>query len=66
MSTLSSVAKTDPDRIRQSVVALGDGTYCVQFMRNNQATFVRVDGDLMLDPSTGAPAFAGTGGARDL
>jgi hypothetical protein len=44
--SLSSVAKVDADKIRQSVVDLGDGTYAVQLNRNGIQTFVRVDGNL--------------------
>lgn len=46
LATLSAIAKTNPDKIRQSVVDLGDGTFGVQFFRNNTPTFVRVDADL--------------------
>ena len=46
LSSLSSVAKVNPDKINQSVVDLGDGTYAVQFTRNGQNVFARVDGNL--------------------
>jgi hypothetical protein len=46
LATLSSIAKANPDKIRQSVVDLGDGTFGVQLFRNNTPTFVRVDADL--------------------
>ena len=46
LSSLSSVAKVSPDKISQSVVDLGDGTYAVQFTRNGQNVFARVDGNL--------------------
>jgi hypothetical protein len=46
LSTLASVAKTDPNLIEQSVVSLGDGTFAVQFHQNGQSVFVRVDGEL--------------------
>jgi hypothetical protein len=46
LSSLSSVAKADAAKIRQSVVDLGDGTYAVQFSKNGQSVFVRVDGNL--------------------
>jgi hypothetical protein len=45
LSVLSSVAKINADRIRQSIVDLGDGTYAVQFGGASK-TFVRVDADL--------------------
>jgi hypothetical protein len=46
LSSLSSVAKVSPDKIRQSVVDFGDGTYGVQFTRSGQSVFARVDGNL--------------------
>jgi hypothetical protein len=46
LSSLSSVAKVSPDKIRQSVVDFGDGTYGVQFTRSGQNVFARVDGNL--------------------
>jgi hypothetical protein len=56
---LSALAKTDPDKIRQTVVDLGDGTYAVYYRKGGQDHFVRVDGDL---PAVGgAPVYAGFG-----
>lgn len=46
MAGLGAVAKTAPDRIRQLVVDLGDGTYAVNFHNNGKNAFVRVDADL--------------------
>lgn len=46
LAALSATAKANANRIRQSVVDLGDGTFGVQFFRNGVATHVRVDGDL--------------------
>jgi hypothetical protein len=46
LSTLSAVAKVDPQRIRQSMLAMGDGTYLVQFSRGNSKYYVHVDGQL--------------------
>lgn len=46
LATLSSMAKTSPSLIRQSIVDLGDGTYAVQFSAGGSKTFVRVDADL--------------------
>jgi len=43
---LSAIAKTNPNRIREAVVDLGDGTYAVRFHRNGVAMYYRVDGDL--------------------
>jgi hypothetical protein len=45
MSFLSGLAKTDPNRIRQYVTDLGDGSYAVDFHdANHHDAFVRVDG----------------------
>jgi hypothetical protein len=49
MATVASMARTNPDFIRRSVVDLGDGTFAVRFFRNNQPVFVRVDADLPTD-----------------
>jgi len=46
MSTLGAIAKTNPNKIRQTVVDLGDGTYAAQFFSGGSKVFVRVDGDL--------------------
>jgi hypothetical protein len=47
LAVLSSVAKTNPTRLRESVVDLGDGTYCVQFRdAKGASSFVRVDNQL--------------------
>jgi hypothetical protein len=60
LATLSSVADTNANTIKQSVVELGDGTYAVRFFRGNQQVFVRVDGDLPTW-SNGRLAYADTG-----
>ena len=46
LSVLSSVANIDPNLIRQSVVELGDGTFVVDFHRNGNSVYVRVNADL--------------------
>jgi hypothetical protein len=47
LATLSAMATTNPQSIRQAVVELGDGTYAVQFARaDGSKAFVRVDADL--------------------
>ena len=63
LSSLSSVAKVNPDRIRQSVVDLGDGTFAVQFFRNGQAVFERVDADFATWYGQMAYANTGKGGS---
>jgi len=40
------LAFSQPDRLREVAVDLGDGTYAVHFKRGGVNTFVRVDGDL--------------------
>ena len=61
MSTLSAIAKANPEVIRRMVVDLGDGTFAVRFYRNGQAQYVRVDADLWYDPSSGKPIYAKLG-----
>jgi hypothetical protein len=46
LAALGSVAKVNPQVIRERVVDLGDGTYAVQFTTGSTTTYVRVDGDL--------------------
>jgi Ca2+-binding RTX toxin-like protein len=59
LATMASIAKLDPTRIQQSVVALGDGTFAVRFFKNNVAQYVRVDGDLATYSwSTTTPGYA--------
>ena len=63
--TLSSIAKADPNRIRQSVVDLGDGTYAVQFQRDGNNVYLRVDGELPTW-SDGSLTYADTGAQGSL
>ena len=58
--SLSSVAKADADKIRQSVGDLGDGTYAVRLSRNGVTNFVRVDANLPTW-SSGQLAYADLG-----
>ena len=59
LATLSSVAKINANRIRQSVVEMGDGTYAVRFFSGGSEVYLRVDGDL---PTNGvSPTYAGLG-----
>lgn len=60
LATLSSVAKINPQRIRQSVVDFGDGTYGVRYFKSGAENYVRVDGDLP-SYSWGTPAYANVG-----
>jgi hypothetical protein len=45
LSSLAAFAHTTPAKLMEMAVDLGDGTYVVQYMRNNSPTFVRVDAD---------------------
>jgi Ca2+-binding RTX toxin-like protein len=64
LAGLSAVAKTCPDKIRQTVVDLGDGTYAVDFHKNGADAFVRVDGDL--PTSGGQLVYAGPGKGNSI
>jgi hypothetical protein len=60
LATLSAIAWTDPWRIRQSVLNMGDGTYLVQFSKGESKVFIRVDGQLPV-MANGQLDYAGTG-----
>jgi hypothetical protein len=59
LSVLSSVAKVDPWRIRQSVLDMGDGTYLVQISKGSSDVYIHVDGELPV--RNGMPDYAGLG-----
>jgi hypothetical protein len=61
LATLGAVAKANPDRIRQSVVDLGDRTYAVRFFSGGTEQYVRVDADLPTWSATSNPRFANLG-----
>ena len=63
LATLASIAEHNTNAIKQSVVDLGDGTYGVQFMKNDGSkTFVRVDNDLAtFSWNANQPAYASLG-----
>jgi hypothetical protein len=48
LAVLGSVAKADAARVREHIVDLGDGTYCVEFLdtATRSPAFVRVDNQL--------------------
>jgi titin len=46
LAPLSSLAYSEPQRLMNTAVDLGDGTYAVRFVRNGVTSYVRVDGDL--------------------
>jgi hypothetical protein len=62
LAPLSSIAKLDPWRIRQSVLDMGDGTYLVQFSKGSSKAFVRIDGQLPTWDGKN-PEYAGFGAA---
>jgi hypothetical protein len=61
----SSIAALDPNRLRQSVVDLGDGTFVVQFRKGSGRCFVRIDADLPVY-NNGVPAYAALGDQDSL
>jgi hypothetical protein len=63
LSALASVAQVNPEILRQSMADLGDGTYVVQFARQDGDVFVRVDGNLPVD-GNGDPAYAQLGAQK--
>ncbi len=65
LATLSSVAKTNANVIRQSVVDLGDGTYAVQFNQGSRKVYVRVDGKLATWGGSSL-AYANTGAQSSI
>ncbi|HUO08695.1 MAG TPA: C2 family cysteine protease [Phycisphaerae bacterium] len=50
LTDLQSLARLQPQRLQQMAVDLGDGTFAVQFVRNGQPVYVRVDADLPTAP----------------
>ena len=51
LAPLASLAFSEPQKLMNMAVDLGDGTYAFRFVRNGVTSFVRVDGDL----SAGGP-----------
>lgn len=67
LSALSAVAKVDADRIRQSIVQLGDGTFAVQMHQaNGQLGFVRLTADLPTWGASGPVAYANASATTGL
>ena len=58
MASLDSLAYSEPSRLYQIAVDLGDGTYAVRFVRSGVVSYVRVSGDV----STQQAAVTSTGG----
>jgi Ca2+-binding RTX toxin-like protein len=65
LSQLGSFAELDPTMIKQSIVALGDGTYAVQYVKNGKDDFYRVDADLP-SYSTSQLSYAGFGAQNSI
>jgi hypothetical protein len=60
MAALASIARTAPDRIRQLVTDLGDGTFAVHFHNTDGSdAVVRVDADFYRAPADGRLQYAG-------
>jgi hypothetical protein len=66
LSTISSIAKVDATKIRNSIVDLGDGTYAVQFFNGNTPVYERVDAKLPTWGAGGPLAYANTGAQHSL
>jgi hypothetical protein len=46
LASVSALAQSNPEYIRQAITDFGDGTYGVRYFVNNVASFVRIDADL--------------------
>lgn len=66
MARLSAVADQNPEVIKKMIVALGDGTFAVRFMRGTTAEYVRVDADLYVNPLNNTPIYAKLGRENSL
>jgi hypothetical protein len=55
LAPLASLAAANPNAVRQTIAALGDGTYAVRFYQNGSPVYLRIDADL---PVTGAGSLA--------
>ena len=53
LASLAAFAGTKPQVVQESAVDMGDGTYLVQFMKNNAPVYVRVSNDLPTGPYYG-------------
>jgi Ca2+-binding RTX toxin-like protein len=66
LAGLSSTARVDPQRIKNSVVDLGDGTYAVEFYTGSAWSFYRVDGDLATYNGTSSLYYANYGASQSI
>jgi hypothetical protein len=65
LAALAAIAQVDPNRVRQSVVDLGDGTYALHFYPGGSEVYLRVDNDLP-SRSIGQPVYAKLGADRSM
>jgi hypothetical protein len=62
VASLAATAASDPNRIRQSICDLGNGSYAIEFTNGNGVpTYVRVDADLPTTASGALTYGAGLG-----
>lgn len=61
LASLSSLADTDPNIIKQMIAPLGDGTYAVRFYRDGTEVYLRLDADLPVGLYGNTLAYAGLG-----
>src|SRR5207248_661887 len=60
VATLGAIAKASPDRIKESIIDMGDHTFAVRFYQSGKPVYVRVDDDIPLT-KTGGSVYAGSG-----
>jgi hypothetical protein len=65
LATLVGLAVKDPNRIRQMIVDLGDGSYAVTFRVGGQDHYIRIDADLPVN-AAGKPIYANQGHGNSL
>jgi hypothetical protein len=65
MATLSAMAQTDPNCIRQDITELSDGSFLVRFFQGSNADYVHVDATLPANGS-GNLIYAQLGGGNSL
>jgi len=61
LASLSSLADTDPNIIKEMIAPLGDGTYAVRFYRDGTEVYLRLDADLPVGLYGNTLAYAGLG-----
>lgn len=67
LAGLSGIARVNPQRIRNNIVDLGDGTFGVQFFdTNGNASFYRVDAELPVWQGTTTLYYANVGAQQSI